>query len=262
MPIDAQPGLIREIGTELQEERTEVGINRIHVEVIDHTRGLHNPQVSHTLGVTTLLRPEQHRLLLSPPDEQHPFLGGEIRQVLMHDVVFALTLDEVDPRHTLIASEAAHRRTEAVTDRRQRRGRGDRQPQLAVHEPHQPRRVPQLRHVHVEIHPIDALHLEHHMIGQDIRHTARYRHHGLRSDGDLKANHTATSGSYTGPARRSRSTSRRPEPTHPNQPRHASSGWDTIPLGMFEQWRGEHVQFPVHRYHAHPDGGVLYGQSE
>jgi hypothetical protein len=69
MPINTQPGIIRKIGTRLQEERTEVGIHRIHVEVIDHTRGLHNPRIRHTLGVTTLLRPEQHRLLLSPPDE-------------------------------------------------------------------------------------------------------------------------------------------------------------------------------------------------
>ncbi|MGH3692589.1 MAG: hypothetical protein ACRDRX_01045 [Pseudonocardiaceae bacterium] len=41
---------------------------------------------------------------------------------------------------------------------------------------------------------IDALHLEHHMIGQDISHTARYRRHGLRSDVGLLANQTATSG--------------------------------------------------------------------
>ena len=38
--------------------------------------------------------------------------------------------------------------------------------------------------------------------------------------------------SYTGPARRSRSTSRRPEPAHPNQPRHASSGWGATPLEL------------------------------
>jgi hypothetical protein len=38
--------------------------------------------------------------------------------------------------------------------------------------------------------------------------------------------------SYTGPTRRSRSTSRRPEPTHPNQPRHASSGWGATPLDL------------------------------
>jgi hypothetical protein len=194
MPVNAQPGIVREIGTELQEKRTEVGVHRVHVEVIDHTRGLHDPRISHTLGVAALLRPEHHSLLLSPPDGQHPLLGGETRQVLVHDVVLALTLDEVDPRHTLLTGEAAHRRAEAVTDRRQRRGRGDRQPQLAVHEPHQPRRVLQLRHVDVEIHPINALHLEHHMIVEDISHAARYRHHGLRPTGASQANHTATSG--------------------------------------------------------------------
>jgi hypothetical protein len=112
----------------------------------------------------------------------------------MHDVVFALTLDEIDPRHALVAGKAAHRRTEAITDRRQRRGRGDRQPQLAVHEPHQPRLVPQLRHVDVEVHPIDALHLEQHMIVEDISHAARYRHDGLRSDGRPAGQLTASGG--------------------------------------------------------------------
>jgi hypothetical protein len=34
--------------------------------------------------------------------------------------------------------------------------------------------------VDVEVHPIDAVHLEHHMIGQDIGDAARYRHGGLR----------------------------------------------------------------------------------
>ena len=38
--------------------------------------------------------------------------------------------------------------------------------------------------------------------------------------------------SYTGPARRSRSRSRRPEPAHPSQPRHASSGWGEAPLAF------------------------------
>jgi len=35
----------------------------------------------------------------------------------------------------------------------------------------------------VEIHPVDALHLEAHMIVKDIADAARYGHHRLRSDG-------------------------------------------------------------------------------
>jgi hypothetical protein len=153
--------------------------------VVDHTGRLHDPRIGTAFGVAAFLGTEQPRLLLSPRDEQHPLSALEGRQVLVHDVVLALTLDEIDPRHALVTGEAAHRLAEGVTDRRQRRGRGDRQPQPPMHEPHQARRVLQLRHVDVEVHPIDALHLEHHMIGQDISHSARYRHDGLRSDGGL-----------------------------------------------------------------------------
>ena len=112
----------------------------------------------------------------------------------MHDVVLALTLDEINPRNTLLAGEAAHRRTEAIADRRQRRGRGDRQPQPAVHKPHQPRRVLQLRHIDIEVHPIDALRLKTHMLGQDISHSARYVNMGSGRTRASQANQTASSG--------------------------------------------------------------------
>jgi hypothetical protein len=36
---------------------------------------------------------------------------------------------------------------------------------------------------HVQIHPVDRLHLEHHVIVEDIGDAARYGHYGLRSDG-------------------------------------------------------------------------------
>ena len=91
----------------------------------------------------------------------------------MHDVVLALTLAEVHPRHPLIPGEAAHRRGEHVGDLSQRRGRGDRQAELALDVAEQAAGVLQLGNVDVAVHPVDALHLEHHMIGQDIGDTAR-----------------------------------------------------------------------------------------
>ena len=40
-----------------------------------------------------------------------------------------------------------------------------------------PATVGQPRLPHVEIHPVNGLHLEHHMISKDISDTARYGHH-------------------------------------------------------------------------------------
>jgi hypothetical protein len=91
----------------------------------------------------------------------------------VHHVVLALALAEVHPRHPEVPSEAAHRRAERVGDLPQRRGRGDRQPELALDVAEQPAGVLQLRHVDVAVHPIDALDLEHHVIGQDIGDGAR-----------------------------------------------------------------------------------------
>jgi len=84
-----------------------------------------------------------------------------------------LTLDEVDPGHLLVAGEAAHPGAERVGDLTQRGGRGDRQPELTLDVAQQPTGVLQLRHVDVAIHPVDALDLEHHMIGEDIGDGAR-----------------------------------------------------------------------------------------
>jgi len=66
-----------------------------------------------------------------------------------------------------------HRGTERIGDLAQRRGRGDRQVELAVDVAHDPGRVLQLGDVDVEIHPVDRLDLEDGVLGNDIGHTAR-----------------------------------------------------------------------------------------
>jgi hypothetical protein len=93
--------------------------------------------------------------------------------VLVHHVVLALALDEVHPRHNVVAGEAAHRRAERVGDLPERGGRGDRQTELTLDVAQQTTRVLQLGHVNVAVHPVDALDLEHHMISEDIGDTAR-----------------------------------------------------------------------------------------
>jgi len=122
------------------------------------------------------LGPEQRRLLLSAADEHHPLSATgrlELGQLLVHHVVLALALDEVHPRDLPLAGVAVHRGREAVGDLGQRRGRGDRQPQLAMDVPDQPGRVLQPGHVHVQEHPVDALDLEGDVLGHDFGHVAR-----------------------------------------------------------------------------------------
>ena len=94
--------------------------------MVYHTSGLHDPRIGDTVVVAAFLRPEYRCLLLRPADEHHPLLCGERGEVLMHDVVLPLALDEIDPRNALRLGEPLHRGDEPVGDLRQRRCRGDR----------------------------------------------------------------------------------------------------------------------------------------
>jgi hypothetical protein len=171
--VEAQAGVVGEVRAELEEERTEVGVHGVDVEVVDHAGGLHDPRVGPALGVASFLGTEQRGLLLGPADEQHALGAGEPGEVLMHHLVLAMPLDEVDPGHSLIHRKPAHRGAERVGDLAQRRGRGDRQAALPIDVPDDPGWVLQLRHVDVEVHPVDALDLEDRVFSEDIGHGAR-----------------------------------------------------------------------------------------
>ena len=210
--VDAQLGVVREVGAELHEEWAEIVVVAIEVEMVDQPGGLHYPRViGITVGVAAFLGAEQLRLLLRPADEQDPLATGEPPQVLVHHVVLALALDEVDPWDAVVAGESVHRQGERVGDLRQRRGRGDRQPQTSMHVADQPGRVLQLRNIDVEKHPVDALDLKPHVLGEDIVDRSRYGHQWAPIGRAASPGQpTALCGSYTGPVHRSRS---QPRPT-------------------------------------------------
>src|SRR3546814_3771956 len=80
--VDAQLRVVREVGAELQEERPEVRVHGVDVEVVHQPGGLHDPRVRDALGVAAFLGAEQVRLLLRPPEEQHALVsavGFELR---------------------------------------------------------------------------------------------------------------------------------------------------------------------------------------
>jgi hypothetical protein len=70
--VETQLGVVGEIRAELQEERAEVVVDGIHVEVVDHPGGLHDPRVGVPVGVAAALGAKQPGLLLRPADEQNP----------------------------------------------------------------------------------------------------------------------------------------------------------------------------------------------
>jgi hypothetical protein len=126
--VEAQLGVVGEVGAELEEERAEIVVDAVNVEVVDQPGGLDDPRIGITVRITAFLGAEHGGLLLCPADEQHALGAGELGQVFVHHVVLALPFGEVDPRQPVVAGEPVHRRTERVGDLRQRRGRSDRQP--------------------------------------------------------------------------------------------------------------------------------------
>ena len=73
MAVDAQLGVVGEVGAELEKERAEVLVDAIEVVMIDYGRGPHDPGVRLTgLGVTALLGAEDGCLLLRLPTTTIP----------------------------------------------------------------------------------------------------------------------------------------------------------------------------------------------
>ena len=59
--VDAQLGVVGEVGAELDEERPEVGVEGVHVEVVDHGGGLDDPRVGGPGGRVATLLGAEHR---------------------------------------------------------------------------------------------------------------------------------------------------------------------------------------------------------
>jgi hypothetical protein len=166
--VEAQLGVEREVAAELQKERAEIVIDAIKVKLVHHPGLQRDPRVRGAVVAAALAGPEQRDLLLRPADEQHALGPGEGGQELAGHVVFALALGEVDPGDLPLGGEGPHRPGERLGHRRQCcRGR-HRLAQVPADIADQPGRVLQLRDVDVQIHPVDALHLEGHMARQHI----------------------------------------------------------------------------------------------
>jgi hypothetical protein len=171
--VDTQLRGVGEVRAELEEERAEVAIDAVEVPLVDHRRGPHDPRIRLSGRVAAFLGAEHPGFLLRPADEQHPLVAVEAGQVLVHHVVLALALDEVDDRDPPLACEGLDRGDERVADRGQDRAGRDRETKMMPDEPGDRARMLQPGLVHVAVHPVDRLDLEHRVTGQDIAGRAR-----------------------------------------------------------------------------------------
>lgn len=167
--VDAELGVVGEVRTEFQEERAEVCVDAIEVEVVDHRRAVDHPGIGRAgVRVATALGTHDTGLLLRPSDVQHAFVGVEALQILLGEIVLALVLAEADQIHAGLADEAldiGHERLGLGGDCRRRR---EALAEMAAKIPDHAAHALQLGNVDAEVHPIDALALEHDMVAQDI----------------------------------------------------------------------------------------------
>src|SRR6185437_6160221 len=93
--VDAELGVVRKVGAELQEERAEVLVDAIEIVVVDHRGRFHDPRIGCASDPTaTALCPHHPRLFLSFADVEDALATTEAAQVLLRDVVLALSPGE------------------------------------------------------------------------------------------------------------------------------------------------------------------------
>ena len=182
MPVEAELGGVGEVRAELEEEGTEVPVHAVEVGVVDQRGRAHDPGVAPAgLRVRALLGPEDRRLLLGLAHEEDAFVPREPGQVGPGEVVLALPLAERDERDARGGGERADGRDEGRADGLHQRRGGEGVPPVEPEEGDHPQLVLEPGDVHVQVQPVDALHFQGHMLGEDLGNAARYTHRRLRS---------------------------------------------------------------------------------
>jgi hypothetical protein len=96
--------------------------------------------------------------------------------VRLHDFQLGLVLAELDPGDVIGIGKGEHRLAEPVAQLPEQHWRGEREPQVPGQERHHLGTGLQDRHVGVEIDPVQALDIQHHMPVQHVIHRYDLRH--------------------------------------------------------------------------------------
>ena len=170
------------VRTELDEERAEVLIDAVKIVVIDHRRAVHHPRVAHPgLRISPRFGAHHPRLLLRTTHVRHAFLGIEVPQILLRDIVLALVLGATDQVNPALGDESFDLGHKRFGLRRHTCRRRKSLPKMPTQVPHHSAHPLQLRHVQIQVHPVDAFILQHDMFPQNFTHAVWQCHFRLRS---------------------------------------------------------------------------------
>jgi hypothetical protein len=177
VPIDPDLDRIREVGAHLDERRTEVVVPEVEVEAGDSPVGLGEGE-PHRAALPVLGCGEDVLVLLRHPDRGHAGAAGPgLRgHVPAHHLDLPVVLAEPDDRDVVCLGELLDPAAERGADLLQDRRRGDWIAQMPGHEPGELPTDLQVRHVPVEIDPVQALHVQPHVAIEKVADRQRRCH--------------------------------------------------------------------------------------
>ncbi len=161
MAVEAELGVVGEVGAELEKKGAEVAVHAVHIKVIDHRRGTHQPGIG---GAGLLIAPplgaEHGRLFLRLTNEENPFLTLELAPVSGYHIVLALFLLECHQGEVLLLGELLHGCDEILGDGIHQSAGSELVTAVKAEEACDSSRALQGRDVHVQVHPVNSLDLQ------------------------------------------------------------------------------------------------------
>ena len=164
MAVEAELRAVGKIGAELQEERPEVPVVTVKIVLVDRRLAVDDPRDG-AAGLGANARGAWHPgVLLGDTDENHPFVPAglfEPTQLLLHHLILALAFLEAHQFQPFARNEGTDLTHEGLRHRHHLLGRGVTVPEITAAKCGDAAFAGELRHVGVEIHPIDAFQFQH-----------------------------------------------------------------------------------------------------
>src|SRR5262249_23598689 len=192
--VDAQVGVVREVGAEVEKEGAKVRIDAVEVELVDWRRTLDNPRVLLARRIRSLLGAKDVGFFLGLAEKEDSLAAREAGPIVRGDIVLALAFLEVNDRDLVLLDEGLDLVQEFVGhDPHERRGCHRLTAMIAEKASGLFLRL-QFRLIDVEVHAIDTFHFQGHVAPDDIGNATGYTHGWLRST-KVVTTTTASSGS-------------------------------------------------------------------
>ena len=167
--VQAEFGVVREVRAEFQEEGAKIPIHAVGVKVVDHGRGADQPGIGRSgLLIAPPLGAEHRRFLLRLADEQHSFRAGKLLPILRGHAVLTLALLERHDGYLFLFGKLLHLGDERLGDRIHQRTGGKPVAEMEPEETGHSSRPLQRRHVHVQVHAVDSLDLQRHVLPENL----------------------------------------------------------------------------------------------